>query len=305
MDTLVILMIVLIVLVLGVLAVMIFTLVQQRGNRDISESIRIFGDVRQTLGQLLVATHQVEQVGAGIANLRDILATPQLRGMLGEQFLEQMLEQMLPQRNFRLKHQFLEGHIVDAAIVFEQGLIPIDSKFPLEDFKRLLQASPGQKRQLRRQFIRACRKHVDDIAIKYIRPEQNGFDFAMMYIPAENIYYELIQRDEDSEGLTEYAFSRRVVIVSPSTFYTYLTVIVLGLKGLYIEENARLIMGKLRRLEDQVDAIDREFGILGEHLKNAQLRWNDARGQMGNLRTNLKSLSTLEVGESEDIEAHV
>src|SRR5438093_1228649 len=196
---------------------------------------RVVGEVQKGLGELREAASKVYEVGRDVASLHDILRAPKLRGGLGEFLLGDLLAQVLPSAHFTLQHAFRSGERVDAVVRLGDGLVPVDAKFPLEDFRRMLEAADGDERaRARKAFAARVRKHVDDIAAKYIRPDEGTFDFALMYIPAENVYYETIIRDEERGGereLTACALERKVIPVSPSSFYAYLPPIVLGLRG--------------------------------------------------------------------------
>ena len=198
----------------------------------IADTTRVFGEVKEGLGALTQRTKVIEEVGKNISSLQEILRAPKLRGGLGELLLERLLADTLPPDHFKLQHRFRNGETVDAVVQIGKNLIPIDSKFPLEDFERIVAAeSEEEQAALRRQFVRTIKKHIDAVT-KYILPDENTFDFALMYIPAENVYYETVLRNypEGSE-LCSYALQRRVIPVSPNSFYTYLQVIILGLKG--------------------------------------------------------------------------
>jgi len=212
-------------------------------------------------------------VGRDVASLQDILRAPKRRGGLGELWLADLLSQVLPVEHYTLQHTFRSGERVDAVVRLGQGLVPVDAKFPLEDFRRLLQATDDEERQRsRRAFIARVKKHVDDIAAKYIVPDEGTYDFALMYIPAENVYYETIVRDEELGGersLSSHALERKVIPVSPSCFYAYLQAIVLGLRGLRIEDHARDVLAQLARIGGELGRFRDEFRILGKHLTNA------------------------------------
>src|SRR6185369_5701362 len=171
------------------------------------------------LGELREATTKVYEVGRDVATLHDILRAPKLRGGLGELLLGDLLAQVLPPAHFTLQHAFRSGERVDAVVRLGDGLVPIDSKFPLEDFRRLLEAADDDQRtRARKAFVARVRKHVDDIATKYVLPDEGTYDFALMYIPAENVYYETIIRDAASD-LVAYALAKKVIPVSPNTLY--------------------------------------------------------------------------------------
>ena len=198
----------------------------------IADTTKVFGEVKEGLGALTQRTKVIEEVGKNISSFQEILRAPKLRGGFGELLLERLLTDILPHKNYSLQYSFNNGAIVDAVIHIGGKKVPIDSKFPLEDFERML-ASESEEEQvaLRKQFSRTIKKHIDDVA-RYILPDENTFDFALMYIPAENVYYETILRGQaEGSELYAYALQKRVIPVSPNSFYAYLQVIILGLKG--------------------------------------------------------------------------
>ncbi|MFO7675364.1 MAG: DNA recombination protein RmuC [bacterium] len=233
--------------------------------------------VRTTLGELSQATRQVLDVGRDIRSLQDILRTPKLRGIIGEFFLGDLLRQVVPAHH-ELQYRFASGEAVDAVIRLGPRLVPVDSKFPLEDFQRLTAETDEESRKvLRRRFVAAVRKHVDAIADKYIRPDEGTFDFALMYIPAENVYYETIIRDSpEDDSVSSHALSRRVIPVSPNSLYAYLQSIVLGLRGFQIEQRAGDILAHLGRLRLEYDRFRGEFEVLGTHLNHARNKYEES-----------------------------
>ena len=175
--------------------------------------------------------------------------------------------------------RFSERDKVDAVIRLGSSLVPVDSKFPLENFKRIIDTTvDGDQARAKRQFAADVRKHIDAIATKYILPDEGTYDFALMYIPAENAYYEIIIKDDSTEekSLSHYAMSKRVVPVSPNCFYAYLQAIVLGLKGMTIEQRAKEIIECLSRLQGDFTRFRDEFGLLGKHLGHAQSSYQNA-----------------------------
>jgi DNA recombination protein RmuC len=251
--------------------------VVQRSQATVGERLdntaRVVGEVQRGLGELREATARVYEVGRDVATLHEILRAPKLRGGLGELLLGDLLGQVLPPSHFTLQHTFRTGERVDAVVRLGDGLVPIDAKFPLEDFRRLLAAPDGEERaRARRALMARVRRHVDEVATKYILPDEDTYDFALMYIPAENVYYEIIIRDEEAGGersLAAYALERKVIPVSPSCFYAYLQAIVLGLRGLRIEEHAREVLGRLGGLTGDLARCREDFRVLGRHLTNA------------------------------------
>jgi DNA recombination protein RmuC len=271
----------------------------QRSQHTLGERLdnaaKVVGDVQRGLGELREATAKVYEVGRDVASLQDILRAPKLRGGLGEFLLVDLLAQVLPAAHYAIQHEFRSGERVDAVVRLGGGLVPVDAKFPLEDFRRLLQAADDEERaRAKRAFSVRLRKHVDDIAGKYIRPDEGTFDFALMYVPAENVYYETIVRDDDGggeRGLTAYALERRVVPVSPNSFYAYLQAIVLGLRGLRIEARTEEVMGQLSRLTADLGRLRDDFRLVGKHLGNAQQAYAAADRRLDRLGTKLSTIA--------------
>ncbi|HLC40603.1 MAG TPA: DNA recombination protein RmuC, partial [Methylomirabilota bacterium] len=253
----------------------------------------VVSEVQGSLGKLGEVTQRVLEVGKNIAGLEQILKAPKVRGGLGETFLEQLLSQMLPREHYELQHQFRSGEKVDAVIRLGERLIPVDAKFPLENFQRMLEeAEEEPRKQARRAFVRDVKARVDEISKKYILPDEDTFDFALMYVPAENVYYEIIVRDDkvEDEPLLAYGISKRIIPVSPNSFYAYLQTILLGLKGLRIERNAREIMAVLGRLEGDLEKFREQFDVVGKHLTNAKNKYDDAGQLLARFDEKLKGI---------------
>jgi len=244
-------------------------------------TVRVFGDVKRELGELSLRAKEIHEVGKDISSLQDILRAPKLRGGLGELLLERLLADCLPRDNYYLQYRFRNGETVDAVVRIGGNLVPVDSKFPLEDFERVVGAeSEIEQVALRRQFNRSLKKHVDAVA-KYIQPDENTFDFALMYIPAENVYYETILRAGNGEDdICSYCLRRKVIPVSPNSFYAYLQAIVLGLRGLRVEKTARDIIGQLGRLQNDLDDFQRDYEVMGGHIRNTAKKYDEASSKL-------------------------
>lgn len=267
-------------------------------NNRLDSAARMVSDVSRALGELSRASQEILEVGKNIASLQEILRPPKPRGGLGEFFLGNLLKEMVP-NHYELQYKFRSGAKVDAVIKLGERLVPIDAKFPLENFQKMLAATEEtERRSLRKQFLTDVKKHIDTIAEKYLLPDEGTFDFALMYIPAENVYYETIvsYSGEEKEDILSYAFARRVVPVSPGTIYAYLQVIVLGLQGLQIERRATEILAHLRRLETEIGQFKEKFDTIGSHLTNAHNRYEEAARELERLseRISLK-IAPLEV----------
>jgi DNA recombination protein RmuC len=246
---------------------------QQSLGERLDNAARVVGGVQRSLGGLEEANRRIYEVGKDIASLQEILRAPKLRGGLGEFLLEDLLGQILPPEHFTAQYAFRSGEKVDAVIKLGGSLVPVDAKFPLENFKRMLEPTDDEdKSRGKRQFVTDVRKHIDAIAAKYILPDENTYDFALMYIPAENVYYETIVKDEtvDGRSLSQYAMSKHVIPVSPNSFYAYLQAILLGLKGMRVEDRAKEIIHYLSRLQGDFTRFRDEFNLLGKHLGHAQ-----------------------------------
>jgi len=259
-----------------------------------------FGDrvqeVQSRLAQLDEANKRILEVGRSIASLQEILRAPKIRGGLGEFLLGDLLAQIMPAEYFTLQHSFKSGERVDAVIRLSQGLVPVDAKFPLENFQKgLLAEDDGAKKNFLKLFAADVKKHVEAIASKYILPHEGTCDFALMYIPAENVYYEAFIKDEalgEGKSLREYAFVKHVVPVSPNSFYAYLHTILLGLRGMKVEESARQILRDLGGLRGQLDKFQEEFRKLGKHLEQSKGSYDSSQRQLEKFSDKLAAVET-------------
>ncbi len=256
-------------------------------------SLGIFGEVKESLGKLSERTQQIQEVGKNISSLREILRSPKPRGGLGELFLEQLLADSLPRGYYDLQYQFRSGERVDAVVRIGENLVPIDSKFPLEDFERMVQTeSEEEKIKLGREFTKTVKKHINNVS-KYILPDENTFDFALMYVPAENIYYETICQSD----IYAYCMEKKVFLVSPNSFNAYLQAIVLGLKGLHIEKAAREILGHLVRLQGDFKNFQEDYDVLGTHIHRAAVKYDDSGRKLTKLGEKLELAGKTPVDE--------
>jgi len=261
--------------------------VLQRAQQSLGERLdnaaRVVGNVQKSLGGLEEANRKIYEVGKDIASLQEILRAPKLRGGLGEFFLEELLGQVLPPQHFISQYGFKSGEKVDAVIRLGHSLVPVDAKFPLENFKRMLAAATDdEKGRAKRQFEADVKKHVDGIATKYILPDEGTYDFALMYIPAENVYYETIIKDDSpgEKNLSQYALSKRVIAVSPHSFYAYLQAIVIGLRGMKIEDHAKEVLQYLTRLQGDFARFREDFSLLGKHLSHVQSSYQNGEKRL-------------------------
>ena len=261
-------------------------------NQRMDNAARAVQDVNKNLGALSEATRQVFEVGKDIANLQQILKSPKLRGEFGEFLLGDLLSQILPPAHYELQYAFKNGMKVDAVIKLSNGFVPIDSKFPLENFIKFLEGTTEkEKNAARKQFINDVKNHIDNISSSYIVPQEGTFNFALMYIPAENVYYETIIKDEsfgDEKQIMGYAFSKRVVPVSPNSFYAYLQTILLGLRGLEISKTAQTILTHLEGLQNDFERVKDDFEVIGKHINNARTKHDEAAKKVDRFGEKLK-----------------
>ncbi len=263
------------------------------GNRLDSAS-RVIGDVQRNLGELGKATQEIKELGQGVSKLEEMLRAPKLRGGLGEMLLEELLRQVLPSEHFEMQYKFKNGHTVDAIVHTSDRMVPIDSKFPLENFRKMYEASSDtEKKPFQKMFLNDVRKHIDAISSKYILPDEGTFPFALMYIPAETIYYEVILRNDSATGddLENYAIEKRVIPVSPNSFYAYLQVIALGLRGLRVEQSAQQIVNSLNQLQTDMTKLQDTFDTLGVHLNNARNKYDETSKRLNTFESHLDGIA--------------
>lgn len=230
-------------------------------NERLDNAARIIGMVSKELGQM-------SEMGKQMKDLHEFLRSPKLRGNIGEQVLRDLLEQILPKEHFSLQYSFKEGQTVDAIIKTDRGLIPIDSKFPMENFRKIMKAeNENEKEKAMKEFIKDVKKHVDDISKKYILPQEGTVDFAVMYIPSEPVYYEIAMHESD---INSYAYSKKVLFVSPNSFYYFLRIIMMGLQEKRIAEGAKRILETLEAIRHESGKFGEDLGVLSGHITRAK-----------------------------------
>jgi DNA recombination protein RmuC len=248
------------------------------------------------MGQIRQDAGKFAELSLSMKNLQDYLKSPKLRGNIGEEVLKDLISQMFPKNSFFLQYAFKSGNKVDAAIKTDAGILPIDSKFPSENFQKMIGAeNEEEKERARKDFVRDVKKHVLDISQKYILPEEGTMDFALMYVPSEPVYYEVVNEME----LTDYARKNRVYPVSPNTLYANLQVILLSFQGKDIELKSHQLFALLR-------GIQKDYGKLGENLSTLNKHITNAYNQMSNVGTEYtlmgqKLSSTQSLEEKEQI----
>jgi DNA recombination protein RmuC len=268
----------------------------QAGQSTLAQSLhsnqQILQQLNSQIGELQGTNKQMLRLGADVKRLQDILTSPKLRGQMGEWSLENLLAQALPKGCYSCQHTFKDGCRVDALVRMTSFAVGIDAKFPLPSFERILAgADDGERPKLRRQFYRDVAAHVDKIASDYIRPVEGTLDFALMYIPAENVYYEtVIQCDGDAQNLLAYCLEKKVIPVSPNLLYAYLMTVAMGLHGLQIEQKAAEIRRNLGRLNGSFAEFLSSWDTLGTHLRNAWGKYDDGQKRLDRLGLQLTQI---------------
>jgi DNA recombination protein RmuC len=261
---------------------------------------------RETLGQIQQQLGAVQQAGQQMSQatqtLQNILGGAKSRGSLGEVTLERLLEDALPKERYQRQYRFSSGETADAVVFLRDKLLPIDSKFPLDAFRRIndqtTSPAPPQMEEARRAFATAVKGHADSIAKKYLLPDEGTLGIALMFVPSENVYYELLMTaDAKGQPLDEYCRERKVIAVSPNTLYAHLQVILMGLQGMQIEENAKRLLASLSGMQKQMENFADVFEKLGTHLKNAQQSYGEADKRFEKVHNTLEGMLGVETAE--------
>lgn len=257
-------------------------------NERLDTAARVIGDLKKNLGEM-------SEVGKGIRSLQEFLQSPKLRGNIGEQVLSDMIGQTFPKNSFYLQYSFKSGLKVDAVLKTDAGLLCIDSKFPMENFTKMHKGEMEDERgQAKKDFIADIKKHISDISKKYILPEEGTMDFALMYIPSESVYYEIVNMNE----VMEIARKSRVYPVSPNTLYAHLQVLLLSFQGKELEHKSQEVFRLLRAIQKDYEKIDENLGVMGKHVTNAYNSMNTVTSSFAALGQKLSSTKAL--GESSE-----
>ncbi len=228
-------------------------------NTRLDNAARVIGDVQKSIGEF-------SEIGRSMNELQEFLQSPKLRGNIGEQVLKELLAQYFPKDSYKLQHGFRNGEKVDAVIKTSQGLIPIDSKFPMENFRKMTkETNPEEKNKIKKEFANDVKKHINDISRKYILVDEHTMDYALMYIPSESVYYEIINSTE----LFDYAGDRRVLPVSPMSFYAYMKAILMSFEGQRIQTQAKQILDILKAIKKDYEKSEDSLSTLQKHITHA------------------------------------
>lgn len=263
------------------------TNVQQSVQRQLSQSSKLIADVTQRLAKLDETNRRVVDVADELKTLQNVLSNPKQRGVFGEYYLESVLENILPSKQYQMQYKFKNGEIADAVIFLDRGqILPIDSKFSLENYNRMITAESKDERERLLLKVKADLKGRIDETSKYIRPSEKTMDFAFMFIPSESLYYDLlinnVGQGGSSRDLIEYAFrDRRVIIVSPTSFMAYLQTVLQGLRSLQIEEQAKDIQVRVGKLGQHIAKFETYMQKLGSSLGTTVGHFNSAHKELG------------------------
>ncbi len=261
-------------------------------NERLDKAATVIAGVQKEIGEM-------SEIGRSMKQLQDFLRSPKLRGNIGEQVLKELLGQFLPKESFNLQHRFKSGEIVDAAIKTESGIIPIDAKFPLENFRQMSSSEKETDKVLfQKEFVRDVKKHIDDIANKYILPEEGTIDYALMYIPSEAIYYEIMAHNPD---LSDYSHKKRVLPVSPATFYAYLRTILISFEGKKIEEKAAAIITSLRAIRTESDKFSESLRVLTKHIADTKNTSDLVNNRFTSLSNKISTVAELDPSPKKEL----
>lgn len=278
------------------------TVMQTSMQKQLSESAKLVADVTQRLAKLDETNRRVVDVADELKTLQNVLQNPKQRGVFGEYYLQSVLENVLPPGQFTMQYKFNDGEIADAVIFLERGqMLAIDSKFSLENYNRMIEATDKHERDRLLLKVKADLKGRIDETSKYIRPSENTMDFAFMFIPSESLYYDLLINNVGTGGssrdLIEYAFrDKRVIIVSPTSFMAYLQTVLQGLRSLQIEEQAKDIQIRVGKLGQHIGKFETFMQKLGGSLSTTVNHFNAAHKELGKIDKDVVKIANTAAG---------
>jgi DNA recombination protein RmuC len=279
-------------------------------QQQFGQSAKIIGEVTEKLTRLDETNRQVVSFADQLKKLQDTLTNPKQRGILGEYYLETVLKNVLPPGAYQMQHPFKDGVIVDAVVFVDKRIIPIDSKFSLENYNRFAAAAdPLEKKKYEAAFIGDIKMRIDETS-KYVKPSENTMDFAFMFIPSEAIYYDLlinkVGSTAEDKNLIAYAFQKKVIIVSPTSFLAYLQTVLQGLRNQKISEQAKDIIKQVDNLRKHLITYEDYFGKIGKNLTTTVSAYNHAYKEFGKIDKDVLKITGEAAGvEPEQLEAPV
>lgn len=266
-------------------------------NERLDNAARFIAQVSKEVGKM-------SELGKSMRDLQVFLQSPKLRGNIGEQVLKDLIAEAFPKGSFHLQYTFKSGEKVDAAIKTSAGILPIDSKFPMENFRRMATSeSKAERATAKKELIRDVKRHIEDIAKKYVLPEEGTLDFAFMYLPSETVFYEVANNSQ----LLEFARKHRIYPVSPNTLYVHLQTVLLSFEGQKIEARSRQVFRILRAIQKDYEKTDGVLQVLGKHINNAYNQFSNVTQKFSLLGQKLSSTQALSESEEkpEQLEAEV
>lgn len=275
--------------------------VQDSVQKQLSDTFKIVRDVTEGLTKLDETNRQVVSFADQLQNLQDILKNPKQRGILGEYYLETVLQNVMPPGSFQMQYGFSNGEIVDAVVFIKDRIVPIDSKFSLDNYNRILETNDvTEKERLEKVFKQDLKLRIDETS-KYVRPAENTMDFAFMFIPSEGIYYDLLINQvgtvkTNTRDLIEYAFSKKVIIVSPTSFLAYLQTVLQGLKSLQIEEKIQDVVKNVGELSKHLGAYREYQSKLGNALGTVVNHYNATEKEFKKIDKDVLKISGVAIG---------
>lgn len=256
---------------------------QAIGDR-LDKAASVIHNVQRELGSM-------QEIGRSIKDFQQFLSSPKMRGNIGEQVLYDALAKSFSKDHYETQFKFREGQTVDAIVRTNDGIIPIDSKFPMEYFRKYTEAQNDDDRTAHlREFTKSVKKHIDDVAKKYILPHEGTVDFAVMYIPSENIYYEIIMENDE---LMHYAQDRKVLLVSPNGFFHFLRVLMMGLERNKLQEEAQRIWELLKGVQQDTQKFGERIGVLNRHVTNAKNSMDEVTSEYAKLSSKVDQVKLL------------
>ncbi len=257
-------------------------------NERLDKAAQVIGGVMKELGSM-------SQIGPDIRRLSETLSSSKMRGNFGEEMLENMLGQVLPKSGYHVQHKFKNGEVVDAIVLVGENKLCIDSKFSMENFRLYREHDGDAADTFKKSFMKDVKKRLDEIHKKYILPQEGTFDFALMYVPSEGIYQEIILDDI----VMEYARKQRVIPVSPNSLFVYLQNVVVSLRGQQVNKIAKEIVHMIAGIKQESDKFGKNLDVLSSHIKNAGNTMGTVSNDFLKLKSSISNAATLELDETE------
>lgn len=272
---------------------------QEEAHRRHTESSQLIKEITQEITSVKEIGRQTQSFTEQLKSLQDVLKNPKQRGILGEYYLETTLKNVLPPDGYQIQYPFKNGEIVDAAVFVNGKVVPVDSKFSLDNYNRMITCEPSERAAFEKTFVNDLKLRISETA-KYIRPEENTLDFAFMFIPSEGIYYDLLTNQvgagEDENLLQRAATKYKVIIVSPTSFLAYLQTVLLGLNALKIEKQAEEIQKRVGELVRHIDSTNTFYAKLGTALGTVVSHFNSGHKELAKIDKDVYRISGERVG---------